>query len=201
MAAAEPIILASASLSRAAMLRAAGVDFTIEPAAIDEANVKLAARRSGDTALDCARRLAMEKACCVSRRRPAALVIGGDQILDAESQWFDKPGSRAEALAQLRTLRGRTHRLATAACCALNDAVIWQATSSPELTMHGFSDDFLDRYIAAEGDAVLGSVGAYRLEARGAQLFTRITGDYFAVLGLPLLELLAFLRGRGVMPA
>ena len=193
-ATAERIILASASAARAALLRGAGVDFTAEPAAIDESRLKRKARRSGDSALSCASALACEKACVISRRHPHALVIGADQILAAGARWFDKPGDLAEACAQLRALRGRTHLLATSVCVARG-----HAASAPEMRMRRFSDAFLEGYIAAEGEALLGSVGAYRIEGRGVQLFSRIAGDHFAVLGLPLIELLAFLRERGVM--
>ena len=196
---AERVILASASTARAALLRAAGIAFTVEPAQIDEARLKRDARRAGDSAVDCADALATAKACRISERVPDALVIGADQILTAGSEWFDKPGDLAEARVQLRALRGRTHRLATVVCVASGGRPLWRATSVPEMTMRQFSDAFLAAYIAAEGDALLGSVGAYRLEGRGVQLFSRIIGDHFAVVGLPLVELLGFLRERGVV--
>lgn len=195
----EPIILASASTARAAMLRAAGVVFTVEPAAIDEAQLKQEARQTGATAIDCAMTLAVAKACCMSDRVPEALVIGADQILAIGSRWLDKPRNLNEARLQLQTLRGSTHTLATAASVARAGRVLWRAASEPELTMRAFSDAFLAEYVAAEGEALLGSVGAYRLEGRGVQLFSRITGDHFAVLGLPLIELLGFLHERGVV--
>ena len=195
----ERVILASASTARAALLRAACIDFRAEPAAVDEAALKRASHEAGDSAIDCAMALALEKACCVSHRHPAALVIGADQILVAGTEWFDKPADLADACAQLRALRGRTHWLATAVCVVRRGARLWCATSAPELTMRRFSDGFLAGYIAAEGEAVLGSVGAYRLEGRGVQLFSRIAGDHFAVLGLPLIELLGFLREQGAM--
>jgi septum formation protein len=195
----EPIILASASTARAALLRAAAVDFFVEPAAIDEARLKRDARQVGDSAILCARALATAKACSVSCRHPEAFVIGADQILAAGMEWFDKPGDLVEACTQLQVLRGRTHMLATAVCVARGGSALWHATSTPEMTMRRFSDAFLEGYIAAEGDVLLGSVGAYRLEGRGVQLFSRIVGDHFAVLGLPLIELLGFLRERGVI--
>jgi len=198
---AEPIILASASTARARLLAAAGVPFTIEPAAIDEERIKRASREAGSSAMTCARALAVEKARDVSARHPEALVIGGDQILVVGDEWFDKPTNLAEARAQLLWLRGRAHVLATAACVVRSDKQLWHATCAPEMTMRSFSEAFLDRYIAAEGDALLGSVGAYRLEGLGVQLFKRMIGDHFAVLGLPLLELLDFLRSRGVLLA
>ena len=117
------------------------------------------------------------------------------------TEWFDKPRDLGEAREQLLGLRGRTHVLATAVCVAQEGVPVWRATSAPELTMRHFSEEFLDDYLAAEGEALLGSVGAYRLEGRGVQLFSRIGGDYFAILGLPLIELLGFLRERGLLPA
>ena len=195
----ERIILASASTARAGLLRSAGVDFTVEPASIDESCLKREARQRGDSAIDCASELAAEKARAVSHRHPDALVIGADQILAVGEEWFDKPADLAEAYAQLRALRGRTHRLETAAVVACGGDLLWRGTSSPEMCMRRFSDAFIAAYVAAEGEVLLGSVGAYRLEGRGVQLFSRITGDHFAVLGLPLIELLGFLRERGAM--
>ena len=198
---ADPIILASASTARARLLEAAGIAFSIHPANIDETRIKSAARETGQTATACAAMLAAEKARHVSLWHPEALVIGADQILVAGDEWYDKPQSLAEARMQLQSLCGRTHVLATAASTVHAGREIWCGTSAPEMTMRSFSEAFLDRYIAAEGDAVLGSVGAYRLEGMGVQLFDRMKGDHFAVLGLPLLELLHFLRGRGALPS
>jgi septum formation protein len=195
----ERLILASASMSRAALLRAAGVAFAVDPADIDESAIKRAGRAAAGGAPDCAAALAEAKARMVACRHPAAVVIGADQILVAGDEWFDKPADLGEAAEQLRRLSGRPHILATAACVICGEAVLWRAVSQPRLTMRRFGKAFLREYIAAEGDAVLGSVGAYRLEGRGVQLFERIEGDYFAILGLPLLELLSFLRGRGLV--
>ncbi|MGD9616657.1 MAG: Maf family protein [Alphaproteobacteria bacterium] len=193
----ERLVLASASTARAALLRAAAVDVATEPAAIDEAAIKQEARRNGESAIGVATILATEKARTVSLRDPDSLVIGADQVLACGTTWFDKPRDLGEAREQLRSLRGRTHVLATAVCAAQAGVPVWRATSAPELTMRRFSDKFLDAYLAAESDALLSSVGAYRLEGRGVQLFSRISGDYFAILGLPLVELLGFLRERG----
>ena len=137
----------------------------------------------------------------VSPLFPDGLVIGADQLLAADDEWFDKPRDLTEAREQLLKLRGRTHVLATAVCIAKQGDPLWQLTSIPELTMRRFSEGFIEAYIAAEGEALLGSVGAYRLEGRGVQLFERIAGDHFAVLGLPLIELLGLLRQRGALLA
>ena len=195
----ETLILASASTARATLLRAAGIEFAVEPAAIDETAIKLQYQASGFAVEACAAALAEAKARAIAARYPAALVIGADQILLTGDEWFDKPDDLASAAAQLRRLRGREHVLVTAACVVSAAEVVWQALAAPKLTMRRFGEAFLAGYIAAEGDAVLGSVGAYRIEGRGVQLFARIEGDHFAILGLPLLELLGFLRGRGVL--
>jgi septum formation protein len=193
------LVLASASASRRALLAAAGLDFAIWPADIDEASVRLEARAQGATAEQTARRLADLKAASAARRVPEALVIGADQILVCDGVWFDKPANPAAALAQLRALRGRDHILATAVVCHRNDGPRWGAVVSPRLTMRDFSDDFLDDYIALEGDAVTTTVGAYRLEGHGVHLFSEVEGDHSAVVGLPLLPLLSFLREEGVL--
>ena len=195
----ERVILASASPTRARLLKAAGVAFAVEPAAIDEGPIKHEMRLAGRPAIECARALARAKAATSSARHPDTLVIGADQLLAAGEEWHDKPNTLAEARMQLQRLRGCTHVLATAVCVLRDGERLWQAASLPELTMREFSDAFLDGYVAAEGEAILGSVGAYRLESRGIQLFSRMTGDHFAVLGLPLFELLEFLRSRGAL--
>jgi septum formation protein len=197
----ERLILASASASRAALLRSAGVDFQVEPAAIDEARIKRLARVIGDSAISCALALSIEKARALSDSHPDALIIGADQILVTGDEWFDKPANLDEARTQLRALRGRSHNLATAACVLRDGEALWQATSEPELKMRPFTDAFLEEYLAAEGESLLVSVGAYRIEGKGVQLFSRIHGDHFSILGLPLLGLLDFLRHRGIAPA
>jgi septum formation protein len=181
------------------VLRAAGVEFAAIPAAIDESAIKTQFRAAGGDALACALALAEAKAREIATHHPQAIVIGADQILVADGEWFDKPADLAAAAAQLRSLRGRKHTLATAACAVHGSTALWRATASPKLTMRRFGEAFLALYIAAEGEAVLGSVGAYRIEGQGVQLFERIKGDHFSILGLPLLELLGFLRGRGLL--
>ncbi len=196
----RPLVLASASAARARLLREAGITFAIDAADLDEGAVKSAQRLSRASALDCAMVLAIAKAQTVGRRHPEARVFGADQILAIEGEWFDKPPDLAAARQQLAALRGRTHSLATAVCVCRDGAVVWQAASEPRLTMRDFGDAFLDVYLAAEGEAVLSSVGGYRLEGRGAQLFAAIEGDHFAIQGLPLIELLGYLRSVGVIP-
>ncbi len=193
----ERLVLASASAARAKLLAAAGVDFMVEPAHVDEQVLKERLTTDGAGADRCALALAEAKALTLSERHRDALIIGADQILVCDGRWFDKPSDLGAARRQLMALRGRSHVLETAVCAVRNGERLWQAASAPQLMMRRFSDAFLDDYLAGEEKAILGSVGAYRLEGRGIQLFERIDGDYFAVLGLPLLELLRFLRGRG----
>jgi len=197
--AAAPVVLASASAVRAALLEQAGVSVRRDPAGIDEDEVKASFRGEGLDAASCATALAEAKAARVSQRHADALVIGADQMLVLGARWFDKPRDLADARAQLQALRDQRHELVTAAAVARNGAVIWRLVDRPALIMRGFSDAFLDAYLAAVGDEALGVVGAYRLEGLGVQLFARIEGDYFSILGLPLLPLLEFLRGHGVV--
>lgn len=195
------LVLASASSARRALLEAAGVSFTTTPAAIDEAAIRDAARAEGAEATAAALRLAELKAERVASRQPDALVIAADQILVCEGRWYDKPTDLAAARAHLSALRGRAHHLATAVLCWRGGARLWHHVAAPRLTMRSFSPAFLDAYLAAEGERVLSSVGAYRLEGLGVHLFDRIEGDHSAILGLPLLPLLGFLRQHGVLLA
>src|ERR1051325_11358869 len=172
----ERISLASASPTRARLLEAAGVAFAVEPAAIDESPIKHEMRLAGRPAIECAQALARAKAATVSARHPDALVIGADQLLAAGDEWHDKPNTLAEARLKLQTLRGRTHVLATALCVLRDSERLWQAASLPELTMREFSEAFLENYIAAEGEAILGSVGAYRLHNPGGRRFFLVAG-------------------------
>lgn len=198
----EPrLILASGSETRRVLLTAAGLCFAVQPAAVDEAEVKRAAKAEGAAADEAATLLAALKAERVARRAPDALVIGADQILVSEEQWFDKPDTMENARAQLRALRGKRHTLVTALVCQRGAQRVWQHTAHPRLTMRPFSDAFLDDYLAAEGEAVMSSVGAYRLEALGVHLFDRIEGEHAAILGLPMLALLGFLRQHGILAA
>src|SRR5271166_2440998 len=194
-----PLLLASASPARRAMLEAAGLRFAVRPAPVDEEAVKQAVQAEGGLPSDAAILLAELKDKRIALREPGAVVIGADQILVCEERWFDKPASVAEARAQLVTLRGKPHSLVTAVLCQRGETRLWHHTAEPRLTMRPFSDEFLDEYLSAEGDAVLNCVGGYRLEARGVQLFDRVEGDHFSVLGLPLMPLLGFLRQHGVL--
>ncbi|MBK4718901.1 Maf-like protein [Azospirillum sp. YIM DDC1] len=193
------VVLASGSRTRAEMLERAGVRVTLAPAAVDEEEIKLAARAEGAPVEDVAEALAELKAQRVTRKHPGSLVIGADQMLECEGRWFDKPADRAAARAQLQDLRGRTHRLVSCAVVFRDGERLWHHVDRARLTMRPFSDAFLDSYLNAAGNDVLGSVGAYHLEGLGAQLFHRVDGDFFTILGLPLLPLLGFLRVHGVI--
>ncbi|MBK3773399.1 septum formation protein Maf [Azospirillum brasilense] len=193
------VVLASGSRTRAEMLERAGVRVTLAPAAVDEEEIKLAARAEGAPVEDVAEALAELKAQRVTRKHPGSLVIGADQMLECEGRWFDKPTDRAAARAQLQDLRGRTHRLVSCAVVFRDGERLWHHVDRARLTMRPFSDAFLDSYLNAAGNDVLGSVGAYHLEGLGAQLFHRVDGDFFTILGLPLLPLLGLLRVHGVI--
>ncbi len=196
----EGIVLASGSATRAAMLRDAGVAVTTDPPAIDEGEVKAALKADGATAGDVAETLAELKAMRVSRSHPGALVIGADQMLQCGDVWFEKPPDADHARAQLAALRGKTHMLISSAVGVRDGARLWHHTDRARLSMRDFSDAFLDSYVETCGTDVLGSVGAYRLEGLGAQLFNTVEGDFFTVLGLPLLPLLDWLRAQRVLP-
>lgn len=193
------IILASASSARRAVLEAAGLRFEARPAAVDEAAIKDGALAEGIPPTDAALMLADAKAERIARRDPEALVIGCDQLLVCEGAWFDKPADVAAARAQLLALRGRTHELVTAVVCHRRGGRVWQHVATPRLTMRAFSEAFLDAYLTMEAEHVTHSVGAYRLEGPGVQLFDRVQGEHAAILGLPLLPLLGFLRQHGAL--
>jgi septum formation protein len=197
------LVLASASAARGALLRAAGLSFDVVPAAIDEAAVRanILGNTAGATARDIANILAAEKARAVSLLRPEALVIGADQVLVLDGKVFAKPADLAEARDHLTDLRGKTHDLISAVALARHGAVSWQATSTAGMTMRNFSDEFLGSYIERMGDRLLQSVGCYELEGIGVQLFDRINGDYFTILGIPLMPLLQRLREEKLLAA
>jgi septum formation protein len=192
------VTLASKSPIRAAVLQGAGVNFEVVAPGIDEASVKADLLTRGGTPRSVADALASMKAVAVSMGRPG-LVIGADQTLDLEGSLYDKASSLEEARERLILLRGRTHALHAAVALARDGETIWRHTETARLTVRSFSDDFLTGYMARAGESILGSVGGYQLEGDGAQLFDRIDGDYFAILGLPLLALLAVLRREGAL--
>ncbi len=193
-----PLILASRSSARAAMLHAAGVQFEIVPSKVDEASVRWALEAEGAPARDVADALAELKARRIGGRSPGRLVLGADQVLVCEGVVYGKPDTVAEAADQLRALRGRTHELHSAAVIFEGAEPVWRHIGHARLEMRDFTKAFLAEYLAAQGDTLMQTIGGYRLEAGGAQLFDRVNGDYFSVLGLPLLEVLGFLRARGV---
>ena len=192
------LILASTSQSRRDLLTNAGLDFEIRAPGVDEDEVKLSlvARKADATAIATA--LAELKATRVSARHPEAFTIGGDSTLACDGRLFDKPPSIAAARDQLLALRGRTHELVSSVVVARGGIRILHHTERARLTMRPFSESFLDAYLEEAGESVTTSVGAYRLESVGANLFSRIDGDYFTILGLPLLPLLSFLAGHGI---
>ena len=188
------LILASASPTRKALLDKAGLRFEAIAAQIDERLVENQALEAGGDARDIALLLARHKAEAVSRDRPGDLVIGADQTLALGLELLHKPSSRAGAVAQLEHLRGKTHRLHAAVTLVRDGHLLWSDLQTAELTMRDFSDEERDHVLDLEGDASLGSVGSYRLEGPSIRLFKTVAGDYFTILGLPLLPLLAALR-------
>jgi septum formation protein len=193
------IVLASQSATRAAILAGAGLVFETMSSEVDEEPLKAAWLAEGAAPRMIARRLAAAKAQAVSRRAPDALVIGADQTLELGGALYDKVASLEAARERLRLLRAREHELHSAIVAARAGRVAWRFTESPKLAMRDFSDAWLEGYLTKGGQTLLGSVGCYMLEGEGAQLFQRIWGDYFAVLGLPLLPLLDFLRREGAL--
>ena len=192
-----PLILASRSNVRRALLEGAGVPVEVQPADVDERALEAQAPLQAPVAV--AALLAREKALAIARRHAGRLVLGADQILSLEGRRFTKPADRSSAYAQLRTLSGRTHELYSAIAFAEDATVLFEHVAVARLTMRTLSDRFLQSYLDAVGEAATMSVGAYQLEGLGIQLFERLDGDYFTVLGLPLMTALDFLRRRGCL--
>ncbi len=191
------LVLASKSRSRSALLAGAGLAFTTEPSDVDERAVEEPLLASGAVPRAIALHLAEAKALDVAARRPGDLVLGCDQTLGLGNERFVKPENRTEARHHLERLRGKAHELHSALVLAVDDRVLWRHVSVARMTMRPFSDAWLDDYLDRAGDAVLTSVGCYQLEGLGIGLFEAIDGDYFTILGLPLLPLLAELRAQG----
>ncbi|MDP1616201.1 nucleoside triphosphate pyrophosphatase [Phenylobacterium sp.] len=192
------VILASQSAARSQVLAGAGVTFDKIVSGVDEDLVKTRIQTDGGSPRAVAQALAEIKAVTVSAAEPG-LVIGADQTLEFEGALYDKAVDRAEARSRLLALRGKPHFLHSAVALAQDGEVLWSEIACATLTLRDFSDAFLDHYLDLEGDDLLGSVGCYRLEGPGAQLFAAIEGDYFAILGLPLIGLLDQLRQRGAL--
>lgn len=193
------LILASTSPTRLQMLHAAGLDPTAIAPRVDEAGIRDALVGDGAHPRDIADALAEMKSRKVAERQPDALVLGCDQILSLDHEVFAKPASVDDARTQLQRLRGKTHKLFSAAVAYENAEPVWRTVSEARLTMHHFSDAYLDAYLARNWDAVRHSVGGYRIEEEGVRLFSAIHGDHFTILGLPLLPLLAWMGTRGMI--
>lgn len=197
----EPVVLASASATRIAMLRSAGLDVTASPSGLDE-RAMIAAMAGDHGALppaDVAAVLAEAKAHAVSASHPGRIVIGADQTLDLDGELFVKAESRDELIRNLQRLRGRMHALHSAVAVVRDGQTLWSLTETAWMTMRSFSPEFLGHYVAAAGPAALASVGGYQIEGPGVQLFDRVEGDWFVILGLPLRPLLAELRRLGAL--
>jgi septum formation protein len=197
----QPIILASSSPIRAALLRNAGLAVQTQPARIDEETIRKALDSEGASPRDMADTLAEMKAARVAARHPQAIIIGCDQVLEFEGKAFAKPEDQQRLRAQLETLRGQTHRLLSAVVVYQDARPVWRHVGVARLTMRPVSDAYLSEYLQRHTDDLFDSVGGYKLESEGVRLFSRIEGDYFTILGLPLLPLLSWLADRGLIPA
>jgi septum formation protein len=195
----HPLVLASASVARRQILEAAGIPVEVAPAHLDERATEAGLAHHGVSPGDVARVLAREKALAVSRRSPGRYVVGADQTLDCEGRRFNKPESPAAAARQIAALAGRTHHLHAAIALALDGKVVFETLASAAMTMRPLAPGFVARYVELVGEGVSRSVGAYQVEGLGIHLFDRIEGDYSAILGLPILPLLAALRREGCL--
>lgn len=193
-----PIILASGSSIRRQILTGAGLAYEVVVKPVDEAAIKASMLAEGAKVRDIADALAEAKSLRVSRTRPG-FVIGADQIMEMDGEVFDKPKDMAEARARLLDMRGKSHKLIGAVVISENGAPVWRHASKTVLTVRDFSEEFLDEYLKLEGEDLLQSVGGYKFEGRGAQLFSHVEGDFFSILGLSLLPVLDYLRIRGAI--
>ncbi len=202
----QPLLLASASQTRMAMLMDAGLPIVVAPSDVDEAPVKADGEANGRSAADVAQELAAAKAVSVSQMHPGQITVGADQMLvlkepSGAELWFDKPDNRGLAHKNLSILSGKSHQLVTATAVCVDGAVQWSSTRSADLTMRDLSDAYIRAYLDTLGDEVLWSVGGYQLEGLGAQLFDAVEGDFFTILGMDLTGLLAHLRERQALLA
>jgi len=195
----RPLVLASASASRRSLLSAAGVDFVTAPADIDEPALMRRLIGDGGDGRAIAEALAGEKAAQISRQRPGETVLGGDSVLELDGEILGKCRDLDALRALLLRMSGRPHQLISAAALARDGRVLWRHTSLARMTVRPLSEAFIDGYLAREGEKLLSSVGGYNFEGLGAQLFEKVEGDYFSILGLPLLEVLAALRAEGLL--
>ena len=195
----ELFVLASGSGTRRAMLKNAGLDFIADPSDVDEDSIKRVCKAENKTVAETAQALALAKAKKISHERKGMLVLGCDQMLECENRWLDKAADAKIARDQLAFLSGKTHHLITAAVLVRDGKTIWQKTESATLVVRELSPTFIDAYLAKMGDDVLNSVGCYALEGLGSQLFERVEGDHFVILGLPLISFLSALREQGVL--
>ncbi|RCK40834.1 Maf family protein [Thalassospira xiamenensis] len=195
------LILASSSKARHSMLRNSGVDCEAIASMIDEDGYKQSMKAEGASAAEAAETLAEMKALRMYRQQPDGIVIAADQMLECNGIWFDKPRDRDNTRAQLLALRGKTHQLVSAAVIYKEGSRIWGTIDTAHLTMRNFTDEWLEDYLDAAGNDIYDCVGGYQLEGIGAQLFSEVRGDYFTVLGLPLLPLIGFLRDHGILKA
>ncbi|NDE90751.1 MAG: septum formation protein Maf [Alphaproteobacteria bacterium] len=195
----ELFVLASGSATRRAMLKNAGLDFIADASDVDEDSIKKSCKASGASVTETAEALALAKAKKISAERKGMLVLGCDQMLECEGRWLDKAGDERTARDQLTFLSGKTHQLISAAVLLRDGKIIWKKTETAMLHMRALSPEFIDAYCAQMGDGLLASVGCYALEGLGSQLFERVEGNHFVILGLPLLAFLDALRQEEVL--
>lgn len=195
------LVLASGSEIRAKLLRQAGIDVIVAPARIDERALAGAVAAEGATSRDLADVLAETKALKISSRHPGTLVLGADQVLDCAGEIFSKPATPEESIDQIRRLAGRTHRLLSAAVVCRDERPLWRHVGEARLTLAPLGDAFIVDYVTRNWPGLGDTVGGYKIEEEGVRLMSRIEGDWFTILGLPLIELLTWLRGRGDIPS